>query len=89
MTPSSQSARSGSGENGGDTLLRCTRCGHVRRDRFARCLSSGWPTHCDATMRIENTSADINAAVGEVLRPVQQSIALALDLMARGQHGAS
>lgn len=34
-------------------MLRCAKCGHTERattEQTARYFSTGWPTHCNATM---------------------------------------
>jgi hypothetical protein len=55
MTPSGQS----------DSRVVCTTCGREERVRFAECLSRGWPKCHGQTMRLEECSADIDAAVAE------------------------
>jgi hypothetical protein len=51
-----------------DTLLRCTTCGRTSRTSFASSLTEGWERCCGYTMRLESTTADIEASVRQVLR---------------------
>lgn len=51
----------------GDSYLRCTVCGRESTTNFASSLRHGWERCCGYTMRLERTTADIDAAVGGVV----------------------
>jgi hypothetical protein len=52
-----------------DSTVRCRICQREERVSFAKCLRSGWPKCCRGyTMTLTTTKADIDAAVGSVVR---------------------
>lgn len=51
-----------------DSHVKCDECGETRNVNFAHCLRKGWPIHCGYTMRLLLTKADIDAAVGGVIK---------------------
>jgi hypothetical protein len=55
----------------GDSFLKCTECGREDRTNFSHSLRHGWPKCCGYTMRLERTEADIGAAVGDAMAPLQ------------------
>jgi hypothetical protein len=57
-----------------DSYLRCTVCGRTSTTDFASSLRDGWETCCGYTMRLERTTADIDAAVGAVVAPARAAV---------------
>ena len=54
-----------------DSYVKCDGCGQSKQVDFAVCLRSGWPECCGKTMRLRNTQADIDAAVGKAMSPIK------------------
>jgi hypothetical protein len=50
-----------------DSTVQCTTCGQKDHVEFAHCLRKGWPKHCDQTMRLVATEADVTTAVQRVV----------------------
>lgn len=53
-----------------DSVVSCASCGRRVNVNFAACLAFGWPVcYCnDRTMTLIHTDADIDEAVGRVIR---------------------
>lgn len=55
-----------------NSLVRCAVCRREAYVDFATCLRSGWPKCCRGyTMTLVETKADIDAAVGGIVRDAQ------------------
>jgi hypothetical protein len=51
-----------------DSTVRCSYCGAAHMVSFTHCLAERWPEHCGYTMTLVDTSADIEAIVGDLAR---------------------
>jgi len=51
-----------------DATVKCKKCGTTKRVWFAQCLKFGWPKCCGQTMHLEETTADIDKAVGSIVK---------------------
>ncbi len=50
-----------------DSKVECQSCGSKATPNFAKSLREGWPMCCGQTMRLMNTQADIEHAVGAAM----------------------
>lgn len=51
-----------------DTTVVCKKCGKRRKVSFGHCLGHGWPECCGQTMSLEKTTANIDKAVGSIVK---------------------
>lgn len=50
-----------------DSYLECSACGKKARTNFGHSLRNGWPMCCGYTMRLLQTAANIEHAVGAAI----------------------